>query len=288
MKFRYIIPSIISKLCYFVLIFLACSCSSLNIPSSTNIPILKEKGEKQIDVYASTNSFHFSGSYALSQKYALMLNSNISYKNFSKYYDTFSNSEDPNLYSSIADNILLNIESDMGEFANKYIELAAGKYNIEHDNILTYEIFVGGGYGYAFHKDSSEIANQLLNFNADYFTLFIQPNFGTRINSALEFGTALRLCYSRYDYYYEFDNTNANRIEWRQIYLNNIHFQPTGMLRIGRNKLKLILRLGFNFSLGFESLEDLETTRGTNKDMGDYAKFNTTFWHGSIGFHYNF
>lgn len=282
-----IISFFIRNIYFITTILFAYSCSSLNISSSTNIPLLEEKGEKQIDLYASTNSFHFSGSYAFSEKYALMINSNASYKNFSKYYDAFSNSEDPNLYVPVVDDFF-QIESDMGEFANKYIELAIGRYNIEHDNILTYEIFVGGGYGYAFHTDSSEIANQLLNFNADYFTIFVQPNFGARINSVLEFGTALRLCYSRYDYYYEFDHTSANRVEWRQIYLNNMHFQPTGMLRIGRNKLKLVLRLGFNFSLGFESLEDLETTRGTNKDMADYAKFNTTFWHGSIGLHYNF
>ena len=67
------------KIYHYILVFLLSGCSSAYIPSSKNIPLFEEKGEIQIEAGASTNSVFAAGSYAFSEKFALIANGSMSY-----------------------------------------------------------------------------------------------------------------------------------------------------------------------------------------------------------------
>jgi len=60
------------------------------IPAMPSLPLLEDKGDAQIDFSASTTSLRLSGNYAFSNKFAVMANGNLSFKNFSNHYDIFS------------------------------------------------------------------------------------------------------------------------------------------------------------------------------------------------------
>ena len=67
------------KIQYCIFLFVLTSCSSAYIPSPKNMPLFEQKGELQIEAGTSTNSPFIIGSYAFSEKYAVIANGSISY-----------------------------------------------------------------------------------------------------------------------------------------------------------------------------------------------------------------
>ena len=158
------------------------SCSSMYIPSTTNIPLLRDKGEIQSELTASTNSLHLSGDYAFSQKYAIMVNGSLSYRNFTNYYDIFTYKRSHDDYSEVMSFDL----TDNGEFAHKYGEIGIGRFNILQKRIKL-EVFGGIGYGVAEDQMIGSSRVGLMNYNANYYLGFVQLNFGKTLDK-FDFG----------------------------------------------------------------------------------------------------
>ena len=250
------------------------SCSSIYIPSTTNIPLLEEKGEKQVELTASTNSLHLSTNYAFSDKYALMTNGGLSYGNFSKHYDVFETKG-----SRIHSGGYLQPDIGNSEFCHRYGEVGIGRYNIFQTKIKL-EVFTGVGYGVA--KDQLE----QIHYDADYYMGFVQLNFGSTLRN-INFGCALRVASSYYDYTISRDSVqisqNYNSGIFENVNFSLIHIEPISFVRIGTENLKFVFQWGFSFYEPI-TLPDKEfSTRGI-----DHGYVNTTNLHFSIGVNYKF
>jgi hypothetical protein len=239
-------------------------CSSMNIPPSLPIPLLKEKGEGQLEFSASTNSLYLSGTYAFSKKYAFLLDGSLSYRNFTEYYDIFTHkSHDYSMTS------YLDVSDEYGAFAHRYGEIGFGMYNILQ-NKFKLEAFAGGGYGVA--TDQDKYGRQ---YDAYYYAGFAQINFG-RTFKKFAFGWPLRFAFTSYDY--SFTQTPHN------IKFNMFHIQPGAFIRFAGKRLKVTARLGINVAMPFESFEELEGVKG----IYYYGGVNTTLFHLSVGINYKF
>jgi hypothetical protein len=249
------------------------------IPYTTNIPLLKDKGEAQVELTASTNSLHLSGDYAFSKRYALMINGGLSYKNFTNRYDIFTNNT-PHESSSEVMSVDL---SDWGEFAHKYGEIGLGRYNILLRK-MKLEVFGGVGYGIATDNASSSIGS--LNYDANYYLGFAQINFGKTRNK-FDFGWALRLASTFYDYTYQIDPSSDypehNNGLPQNTTFSMIHVEPLAFLRFGSEKIKFVGQLGIALSKPIHSLGDLDVNRGI---YNGYVK--TTNFHITIGVNFKF
>lgn len=229
------------------------SCSTMYIQSTTNIPLLEKKGEKQVELTASTNSLHLTGNYAFSDNYSVMINGGISYKNFSTYYDIFTDSEP---YDEGSAGGMFSISFDDGEFAHKYGEIGIGRYNILHKK-LKLEAFGGIGYGIAMDQDVGASGVDELNYEADYYLGFLQMNIGSSFK-ILEFGGAVRLATSFFDYTYQDYYTGLTK----NVGFNMFHIEPMGFLRIGGEHLKFVFRWAFSYSEPYKSLNGLNVEKG--------------------------
>jgi len=237
------------------------SCSSIYIPSAPNTPLLESKGEKQVELGASTNSAFVIGSYAFSDKYAFMLNANMSYGNFTNYYDLetykFENSEKTGL-EVIPE----------GEFNHQYYEAGIGRYNFIQTDFKI-ECFAGAGYGVAtdhyYERD----------YKADYLKAFIQANIGST-KGFFDYGGSIRFSNSFYAYQIK-QSTENYRTKF-----SSVHLEPSGFVRIGTEQLKFVARVGFSLVLPLGSFPDVEK-RGIKRGAMD-----NTFLHLSLGAHYKF
>lgn len=229
------------------------SCSSMYIHSTTNIPLLEKKGEKQVELTASTNSLHLTGNYAFSNNYSVMINGGISYKNFTRHYDIFTDSESHDV--SPGGVMSMDLTYD-GEFAHKYGEIGIGKYNLLQKK-LKLEVFGGIGYGIAKDNDMGASVTDILNYEADYYLGFFQVNIG-RTFKKIEFGGAVRLATTFFDYTYQDYNTAITQ----NIGFNMFHIEPMAFLRVGGENLKLVYRWAFSYSEPYESLNGLNVEKG--------------------------
>jgi hypothetical protein len=247
------------------------------IPYTTNIPLLKDKGEAQVELTASTNSIHLSGDYAFSKKYALMINGGLSYKNFTNRYDIFTKNGPHESTGEVID------LSDWGEFAHKYGEIGLGRYSILHRR-MKLEVFGGVGYGIARDKTYSSIGS--LNYDANYYLGFAQINFG-KTRDKFDFGWALRLASTFYDYTYQIDPSSDyskhNNGLPQTTTFSMIHVEPMAFLRYGSEKIKFVGRLGISLTKPLQSLGDLDVNRGIYDGY-----INTTGLHISIGVNFKF
>lgn len=223
------------------------------IPSTTNIPLLEKKGEKQVEITASTNSLHLTGNYAFSNNYSVMINGGISYKNFTKYYDIFTDSES---HEGSAGGVMSIDLTDDGEFAHKYGEIGIGKYNILQKK-LKLEVFGGIGYGIAKDQDVGASGIDELNYEADYYLGFIQVNIG-RTFKKLEFGGAVRLATTFFDYTYQDYYTGLTQ----NVRFNMFHVEPMAFIRIGGENLKFVYRWSFSYVEPYKSLNGLDVEKG--------------------------
>jgi len=253
------------KIYVFIIILLSIyflfSCSSMYIPPMVNIPLHENKGECQIDVGAGTNSFYFSGNYAFTDKYALQVNGNASFHNFSNYYDILTD-KDRDTYSPGG---LFEIDYDWGEFSHQYGEIGFGRYNILN-SVWKFETFAGYGYGYGY----DEFENLYNHYNLGY----IQGNLGRKIPKRnFEFGFACRISYSEFNFEYTNDND-----ERKTLIFDNISIEPNAFYRVGTETVRFYSKLGFNLMYSFESFDGINLYRGIkNEDL------NYTGLHCSIG-----
>jgi hypothetical protein len=250
------------------------------IPPTRSIPLFEKKNEGQIDAGISTNSLYATAAYSITNKFALAVNGNLSFRNFSSFYDIFST-----IYSNRQ--LMYDFTNRGGDnaFAHRYIEGSFGRYNVlanyKASSFLMMEVFAGGGYGKATDKYEYEYEynNSKDNFNSNYYLAFVQFNVGVKKNH-IEGGVSIRSSFSGYHFLYEstiYDNKNV------RIY--NLHFEPLIFGRFGGERLKFNVRLGFNLVtvLNPVSISDINVGRGI---IDGY--FRHTITHISVGISYKF
>jgi hypothetical protein len=260
---------------YLLLLICTClisSCSSMYIPSTTNIPLLSGKGETQCEISASTNSLHLSGDYAFSDKFAFMANGSLSYGNFSNNYDIFTSK----------DHVLSFWDFHLnGEFTHRYGEIGIGRYNILQRR-KRLEIFGGLGFGHANDKQDFNII--VVHDNLKYYQGFLQINYGKTLDH-VDIGAGLRVASSHFDYTYQNEPSSENAVKDHGIPQNLsftvIHIEPTGFVRFGFEKVKCI------FQVGLALAEPISNLGGLNLDKGIYnGNLKATIIHISLGLNF--
>lgn len=241
------------------------SCSTMYIPPMTNVPLLENKGETQIDIGASTTSLYLSGDYAFSNKYAIQFNGNASFHNFSSYYDIFTND------STNRTGGMFTPDYDWGEFSHRYGEIGIGRYNILNSD-WKLETFIGSGIGTGFEE--------VYDMHSDYYLGFIQCNAGRKLkNNNFEFGFACRIAYSNFNLVYDrFEDGNKTELSF-----DNISAEPNVFFRVGTRSVRFYSKIGFNILYCFDSFEGIDLARGIRDEQ-----FNFTSLHFSIGLNFRF
>ena len=208
--------NILSKACQSCLfLLLLTGCASEYIPSSKNIPLFEKKGEVLLEAGVSTNSAHLNGSYAFSEKYALIANGNISYTAIAGQYIRSYNE--------------LTIFTD-GDIPHYAFEAGIGRYNLITSSERRLEVFAGAAYG----KSPYNFTDYP---NLRYLQGFLQINTGNR-RKYLETGWAFRSAYSVFQktYFERTDNWN----EYTLAHKNHpiFHLEPMFVVRVGGQHVK--------------------------------------------------
>lgn len=263
------IKAAIHSIMVLVIVILITACSSMYIPSNSGTPFFTQKDEKQVEISASTNSARMSCAYAFSQKYAVILNGNISYKNFTNRYDLYSYETEITI-GMIPD--LFGKNMNIGEFANRYIEAGLGRYNLLNGK-TKFEAF--GGFGYGIAEDTS----WNLSYKAKYNLCFAQMNYGIA-RRHIDFGFSIRMAGSSYNFRWT-DETDYTTIHQRNFDL--LHIEPQIFLRFGGKRLKGVARVGTSFSNSFQSFKNIDLIKGIHN-----GKIQTTLLHFSLGLNYKF
>jgi len=255
------------KTCYYLFLFLLSGCSSAYIPSPKNLPLFEEKGEMQIEAGISTNSIFAAGSYALTDKYALIANGCLSLANFSKIYDFGSD-----WWPSPEFNIF---PFPDGEFAHRSVEAGFGRFNRQPSSIWKREIFTGIGYGAA--EEGKDWKNR-------YLQSFVQTNIGRRWKY-FELGWSFRMAGSYFNYKYPVRVcTPGCSDEIRYKNFGVVHAEHITMIRFGGEYLKGFIRGGVNLavplSLSSDEYKIIWLSRG--------GFWNFSMYHVSVGLSYRF
>ena len=255
---------------FFLIPLLLQSCSSMYIPAVRSIPLLEKKGEFQGEAGVSTNSVYANGSYAFTNHIAASINGNLSYRNFSSWYDLFSDIPslgiDPNWESG-------------GKFAHRYGEVSLGKINMITSRAPKLEIFGGMGMGRATDTRSNYYYDYYKEGNyyeCDYYSFFGQGNFGIK-KRIFEAGVSMRLAYSRFSY----AATNSGEDFSFQNKFGAFHLEPMGFIRVGGKNLKFVYRIGTHLAFTNNTIE-YPNLRG----FDDNGKLEYTIFHCSIGISY--
>jgi hypothetical protein len=233
MKLLTVLVAVISNFNVLVFSFLLSACSSAYIPSPKNVPLFEKKGEVQIEAGASTNSLFLTGSYAFSEKYALIGSGSMTYCHI--------------LGRPLGPHGELSIYP-VGDVPHRSIEAGLGRYNLFPSSEWRLEVFAGTGYGAA-HSFFSDGNKQ------HYFQGFIQINTGKRYKH-VELGWSLRTAYS--GLYSQnlcfrcFSGTCGYFIEHENYQV--FHLEPLFVVRTGGQHLKASFRTGFG--LAFPSVDE--------------------------------
>ncbi len=242
----------------YFLLFLLEGCSSIYIPSPKNVPLFEKKGEVQIEAGASTNSVFATGSYAFSDKYALITNGSLSFRNISRTYDLGST-----LFNAYFE----------GSGAHRSIEMGLGRYNLLPSSNRRLEVFVGAGYGNT-GFDSKDYQSQ-------YIQGFVQANAGRKFKY-FEIGWSFHMTYAHFYCKYPEYISQPEIMQSRKeiVYTDFGTINPGGLivLRFGGNQLKAFVRSGLDLSFPLSS--SLIKTTGMDR--------NYTAGHFSIGISYRF
>ena len=246
------------------------------IPAVRSIPLLEKKGEFQAEAGVSTNSVYANTSYAITDNIAISLNGNLSYRNFTNYYDIFTHKDDCGGGSLGS---FLTVPDPHGTFAHRYGEISVGKIDmLSASRAITrgqkLEIFGGAGIGRATEPGFDYP-------QCNYYSLFGQGNFGKKRQN-FETGVSMRLAYSLFDYIGERSIGNGEYSLW-QTYLNVIHVEPMFVLRLGRGNLKAVLRGGINLAFTLNPNEEHAGRYGFNYYKGEV---DWTIFHFSVGASY--
>jgi hypothetical protein len=252
-------------LIYAFLCVLISSCSSMYIPSMPSTPLLEEKGQKQISVGLSTNSIQLSGDYAFSDNYAAHMSGNLSYHNFSKNYDIFTDENTENEAG------MFTPDWDYGEFSHRYGEIGVGRYNLLKSK-WRLELFTGAGYGNAFEREG-EITN-------NYYLGYIQGNLGRKIrNHNVKFGFSWRIADSYFDFsYVDYSKNNSKR----NIRFDNISYEPAVFFEAGNEYARFYVKGGLSLMDSFTSFNNIDLSHGIKN-----GKLNYTVVHISVGINFN-
>ena len=256
-----------------IIIFLAIpllvqSCSSIYIPANRSIPLLEKKGEFQGEAGVSTNSVYVNGSYAFTDDIAVSINGNLSYRNFTDYYDVLTHKDDLSTSSFL-------LPDYRGQFAHRYGEVSLGKMNMLPPTFpMKMEVFSGMGMGRATDTDDSNNDNY---YKSDYYSFFGQVNFGLK-KRIVEAGGSMRLAYSMFNYAIYIENKEL----LGQSKFHVFHAEPVIFARVGGKNLKAVFRVGLNFAFTINPIEEYAGLRGIN----DHGRLEYTIFHFSVGMSY--
>ena len=202
------------KAYYYIFIYLFTGCAASYIPSPKNVPLFEEKGEARIEAGISTNSIYATGSYAFSDKYALITNGTLSFLNFTPVSDLGA--------------VLSFGLYDTGGM-HRSIEAGLGRYNLLPSSVWRLETFAGVGYG----TDGDEGKNKL-----QYLQEFVQTNIGKRFNKN-EIGWALRIA-------------SIHEIPVEKIRIG-VNIEPLIFMRFGGTHFNGFIRYGPSIMLPFST-----------------------------------
>jgi len=273
------------------------ACSTMYIPSSKSAPLLGKTGETQIEAGMSTNSVYLSGGYAFSEKYALTVHGNMSFRNFSKGYDYFNRDGEPVSaplvpYKPLIPPIDWFYFIESSAFKHRYLEGSVGRYNMTPSSKWKTELFTGAGYGYAVEENFFRTANSSETgvYKNKYWLGFVQGNIG-KSRKILEHGFSLRLAFSGFCFstpsviadgytYYPYLN--------KDLKFNNIHVEPHAFLRFkvlkaGENSIYCFVNGGFSYSQPLKSFSGIYLPHGIEREKLRYTVFNL-----STGISYRF
>jgi hypothetical protein len=247
------------------------------IPAVRSIPLLDRQGEFQGEAGVSTNSAYLNGSYAFSDNIAASVSGNLSYGNFTEYYDIFTYKYGPPPKGSLA--AYFSDSNTKGQFSHRYGEVSVGRINmLQRSTSRKLELFGGVGKGRATDVDYLNSAER--QYQADYFSFFGQGNFGLK-KRIVETGISLRLAFSAFNYdVTQYDNNEVIPSNTFQAFF----LEPMGFTRIGGENVKVVFRYGFNIALN-NSMGDFYRYRGFDAPIGSYD-WEHTFFHFSIGLSY--
>jgi len=240
----------------FIFLFILSSCSSVYISSPKNVPLFEKKGEVQIEAGTSTNSIFATGSYAFSEKYALIANGNLSFHNFSPFYDLSDilRKSDYSLFWMTNEKL-----------AYRSFESGLGRYNLlSSSSKWRLETFAGAMYG--------ESRSEYWHFQNRHLQGFLQLNIGKR-SKYDEIGWSSRIAYSHFSSEQEW-STDITYAKFNVFHIENFFFS-----RFGGEHIKVTLRYGFNLVYPgsfYSSFKNFNIDRG-------YSIF-----HFSVGLTYRF
>jgi len=236
---------------------------SVYIPSPKNVPLFEKKGEVQLETGVSTNSLYMTGSYAFSEKYAMITNGSMSY--------TAIAGRNIQHHSELT----FFLEGDTPHYS---FETGIGRYNMLPSSERKLELFAGVGYGKAsFGFNLSEFPNQ------KYRQGFIQVNTGKRYKY-VDAGWSLRSAFSGFHNQYGWSD-KYNHAIMNEKY-KAIHLEPLFVIRVGGQRVKWFYRTGFNLAFPLSSnsvMKPLKIERNIFNIVEGY-----TLLHFSTGISYRF
>lgn len=138
------------------LILLMTGCNVAYIPNQHNVPVMQEKGDTKINL-STTN---IQGSYAFSDKYAVMANFYFRENDWESSVDSMTTTTQEN-YT-----------------ANRFLgEAGIGYYNPLSEK-ATFEVFTGVGLGSIDFTNSFSTLGNESSYYADMAKVFLQPDIG--------------------------------------------------------------------------------------------------------------
>lgn len=251
------------KILYLLPFFLS-GCATMYIPPMSNVPLFEGKGETQIELSASTNSLSAFAGYAITENYAIMINGNSSYGNYSNWYDITHSKDD---HSTSYINPIV-----PSHYNHNYAEMSVAKYGLLHHSILRMEALIGGGYGCA--KDGYD--SEYESYHNKYGLAFTQVNFGLRVPH-FDAGASARISSSFHNYEWRYNGECTKKNEDFVLF----HVEPMLFARVGGEHLKLLTKIGLSLPIETKSFEHLD-------NEVHFSETRTTNFHISVGVHYSF
>ena len=244
------------------------SCSSMYIPSMVNAPLLENKGEIQGEVSLSTNAIQLGGGYAITDHIAAMANVNISYGNFTNFYDIYTSKD--------ADSSKLADLTNYGKFNNRHYEVGLGYYNMFNSEHFKMEAF--GGLGFCNANDENKNHTEYSEtYDSKYVMAFAQLNTGLS-TKVCDFGLACRIAPTFHTFDWETNyvadkSLNASGTEHFTLW----HVEPLLFLRLGYDHFKISAKAGISYPFETDAYKEAKEFIPNST----YTK--TTLVHFSIG-----
>lgn len=247
-------------------VFVLSSCSSMYIPSMGNAPLLEEQGEIQADVSLTTNAVQIGGAYAFTDHWAGLAGVNISYGNFTNFYDIYTSKDE--------DSTTLEL-SRWGKFNNRHYEVGVGYYNMCNSEHFKLEAF--GGLGYSHAKDENDFKTDVLEkYDSQYLLTFVQLNTGFS-SKYCDFGVAFRVAPTFHTLQWETIHDDASLNAKGTEHFTIFHLEPLVFLRLGAGPIKAVAKVGCSLPYSTDSYD----TANDNVPTSMYTK--CTLIHCSIG-----